>query len=439
MSTSVDPASWAGMSRLLRRTGFGATGDEIDAAVKLGPQKYLAAMLAADPEADPGAVSTPAPAFAAIAPLAKDADKATRQARNQQIAAQMASLTGWWIKRMATVQQPFGEKLTFVWHNHFSTSASKVRKASYMLAQNEKLRKLGRGNFRDLAYAMLTDAAMLLWLDGQQNTKGAPNENLSREFMELFALGHGDGYTETDVREGAVALTGWRINPDGSTAVRPTLHDDGQKVVLGVTGDLDVGGFCDAVLAQPNASRYLATRTYGQIVSDQAPTAATVSALTAAYGADRNLSRMLTAMLAGPDFSTAVATSVSTPVEWLLGSVRALKVPTSDANVKKMLQVLRTLGQLPFYPPNVGGWPDGTAFLSTAAADARMKTAAVLVTSADLGPVSRASASGRIDAVRYLLGVPTWSDRSLAALKNAAGDPRTLTAVALNTPEYLVA
>ncbi len=427
------------MSRLLRRTGFGATGDQIDAAVKLGPQKYLTSVLAADPDSDPGAVSTPAPTFAAVAPLAKGADKATRQARNQQVAAQMGTLTGWWIKRMATVQQPFGEKLTFVWHNHFSTSASKVRKASFMLAQNEKLRKLGRGNFRDLAYAMLTDAAMLVWLDGQQNTKGAPNENLSREFMELFALGHGDGYTETDVREGAVALTGWRISADGSTAVRPQLHDEGQKVVLGVTGNLDVGGFCDAVLAQPNASRYLATRTYGQLVSDRAPTAATVSAVAAAYGADRNLTRMFTAMLGSPDFSAAAGTSVSTPVEWLLGAVRALKVPTNDANSKKFVQVLRALGQLPFYPPNVGGWPDGTAFLSTAAADLRMKTAAGLVTSADLGPVSSASASGRIDAVRHLLGVPTWSDRSLAALKNAAGDPRTLTAVALNTPEYLVA
>ena len=427
------------MSRLLRRSGFGATGDDIDAAVKLGPQKYLATMLAADPNSDPGATSTPAPTFPAIAPLAKGADKATRQAQNQQIAAQMGTLTSWWVKRMATVKQPFGEKLTFLWHNHFSTSASKVRKAPFMLAQNQKLRALGRGNFRDLAYAMLTDAAMLIWLDGQQNTKGAPNENLSREFMELFALGHGDGYTETDVREGAVALTGWRINADGSTSLRPKLHDDGQKVVLGVTGDLDVGGFCDAVLAQPNASRYLATRTYGQLVSDQAPTAATVSAITAAYGSDRNLSKMLAAMLSGPDFSAAAGTSVSTPIEWLIGAVRALQVPTSDANVKKMVPVLRSLGQLPFYPPNVGGWPDGTAFLSTAAADLRMKTAAVLVTSADLGAVSGASESTRIDAVRHLLGIPTWSNRSLAALKNAAGNPKTLTTVALNTPEYMVA
>ena len=73
---------------------------------------------------------------------------------------------------------------------------------------------------------MLTDAAMLRWLDGEKNTVRAPNENLAREFMELFTLGHGDGYTETDVREGARALTGWKIDADDSTPRScPRQHD----------------------------------------------------------------------------------------------------------------------------------------------------------------------------------------------------------------------
>ena len=103
---------------------------------------------------------------------------------------------------MVAVQQPVHEKLTLLWHNHFATSAQKVRTAAQMAAQNQKLRTLSLGDFRMLAYAMLTDAAMLRWLDGQSNTAKAPNENLAREFMELFALGHGNGYTEDDVRAG---------------------------------------------------------------------------------------------------------------------------------------------------------------------------------------------------------------------------------------------
>src|ERR1700756_3177680 len=126
-------------------------------------------------------------------------------------------------------------KLTLLWHNHFATSAEKVRDAAHMAAQNQKLRTLSLGDFHNLAYAMLTDAAMLRWLDAQTNTAKAPNENLAREFMELFTLGHGNGYTEDDVRAGARALTGWVIDPDGRTSMSPKRHDASAKTLFGIT------------------------------------------------------------------------------------------------------------------------------------------------------------------------------------------------------------
>ena len=152
---------------------------------------------------------------------------------------------------MVTVQEPLHERITLAWHNHFATSAQKVRSAAEMVAQNRTLRSLGTGDFSALAYAMLTDPAMLRWLDGQNNTAKAPNENLSREFMELFALGHGNGYTETDVREGARALTGWTIK-DRRRGLRPEAPRPGTKTFLGVTGSLGTREFCDAVLARPH-------------------------------------------------------------------------------------------------------------------------------------------------------------------------------------------
>ena len=297
MRSGTAADSWATAARLVRRTGFGATGAAVDAAAALGSTKYLATVLAADPARDRGAVATPPPQFEAIAKLDKGADITARKARNKQLRGQLQELAGWWVRRMVAVDQPFGEKLTFCWHNHFATSATKVRKADWMLAQNQKLRSMGRADFRPLALTMLTDAAMLFWLDGQKNTVGAPNENLSREFMELFALGHGDGYTEQDVREGARALTGWRIKPDGSTVMRPKLHDNDPKTLLGVTGNLDDVGYCDAILARPASPRYLVTRMYGQLVSDHAPTVAAVNAGVAGYGSERSMSGMLSAML----------------------------------------------------------------------------------------------------------------------------------------------
>ena len=188
---------------MLRRAGFGVTGSQVDAVAAVDWPAYLDDALGSNPDADPGAVATPMPALTALRPPGNGATAADRKQYNQQLSGQMTELSGWWLSRMVAVQQPIHEKLTLLWHNHFATSARKVRVARYMAAQNQKLRTLALGDFRALAFAMLTDAAMLPWLDGQTNTAKAANENLAREFMELFALGHGNGYTEDDVRAGA--------------------------------------------------------------------------------------------------------------------------------------------------------------------------------------------------------------------------------------------
>jgi len=431
-------SAWAAAARLVRATSFGGNGTAIDAAAAIGPAAYLTKILAADPVRDAGALATPAPELEVLPKLGKDADPAARKARNKEVSAQTQQLTTWWIRRMVAAEQPFGERLTLTWHNHFATSNAKVRNARWMLAQNQKLRTLGRGDFRTLALAMLTDAAMLSWLDGQQNTVGAPNENLSREFLELFALGHGDGYTEQDVREGARALTGWRINPDGSTVRRAALHDDSGKTMLGVTGNLDEKSYCDAALAPAAAPRYLVTRMYGQLVSDHAPTVAAVSAGVDGYGSGRSIPGLVTALLGSPDFVAAMGTRVIGPVEWLVGALRALRVPMEKpSTVQNAMGVLRGLGQLPFAPPTVAGWPSGAAWLSTAAADLRMSTAMSLAAKADLDPINSAAASERIAATGYLLGIGSWSDRTAAVLKGFTADPKRLVTVALNSPEYL--
>ncbi len=432
-------AQWTAMARLVRRTGFGATGSAVDAALGMGAAAYVNSLLAADPTKDPGALKTPMPTFAAVPALAAGATTAQRQAHNQQLEDQLSQLTTWWVRRMVSVTQPFGEKLTFCWHNHFATAATKVRVAARLSTQNQTLRTMGRGQFRPLALAMLTDAAMLDWLDGEKNTAQAPNENLAREFMELFALGHGDGYTETDVREGARALTGWKIRADNSTYLVAKQHDSGSKTVLGVTGNLDQTGFCDAVLARPSAASYLAARWWGQLVSDTPPSPSVLTSLTSAYGATRDLSALFRTMLTSPAFSAAEGSLVIDPVDWLIGAVRALKVPVpDDTAAKKLVAVLRGLGQLPFYPPNVSGWPSGQAWLSTAAADARMQAAATLTKSADLSSITKTTSSSRLDAVGYLLGVGSWSDRTSAVLTPNVGNPAQLVALALNSPEYLV-
>ena len=340
---------------------------------------------------------------------------------------------------MVAVQNPLVEKLTFGWHNHFATSATKVRSATMLSAQNATLRSKGRGRFTDLAEAMVVDPALLLWLDGQQNTVKAPNENMSRELMELFTLGRAGGYTEQDVREGARALTGWTLDRQQGTATFvPRRHDANSKTVLGTTANLDATGFVRVLLDQPTSAPFVATRWWQLLAGPTAPPPDALARLVGAYGPDRNLAALFQTMLTDDAYAATAGSLVVSPVEWVVGAMRSLHVTTDDDTVKKAAGAMRALGQLPFFPPNVSGWPSGQAWLSTASATTRVQTAAFLARAGDLETVQVAPASGRVDVVAHLLGIPTFTDRTLAELKAHTNDPQRLVAMALVSPENLV-
>jgi uncharacterized protein (DUF1800 family) len=414
------------------------TGAQVDAVATKDWSSYVDAALSTHPEADPGAAKTPMPVFDPPKTPGKGAMTAARKQYNQELSEQMSALSDWWLRRMVAVRQPLHEKLTLLWHNHFATSAEKVREAAHMGAQNQKLRTLSLGDFRSLAYAMLTDAATLHWLDGQSNTAKAPNENLSREFMELFALGHGNGYTEDDVRDGARALTGWTIRHGGQTSLVSKRHDRTTKTIFGVTGNFDAAGFCDLVLAQPRSAQYVAGRLWQQLASDTPPSPQVLDRLVTAYGPARNLRALTQAILTDDEFIGSRATIVNTPVEWLVGLIRTLGLNVdTQPRLKLVNATLRSLGQRPFYPPDVGGWPHGRVWMSTASADVRIRAATQLAQAADLSSIADAAADDRIDGVGYLIGIGAWSDRTVAALKPLVDRPVQLVAVAVNTPEYL--
>ncbi|OBK24950.1 DUF1800 domain-containing protein [Mycobacterium asiaticum] len=426
---------WMMTARVLRRTGFGATGPEIDAVAGQDWPNYVDIVLNANPDADRGAVATPMPSLAPPQPPGRGATPAARTQYRRQLAEQNDQLVRWWLGRMAAVDVPLHEKLTLLWHNHFATSAQKVRVAAYMAAQNQKLRILALGDFRTLAFSMLTDAAMLRWLDGQLNSAKAPNENLAREFMELFALGHNNGYSEDDVRAGARALTGWTIG-DGQAVLVPRLHDPTPKTLFGSTGDFDADGFCDAVLAQPQSAAYVAGRLWQQLASDEPASPSALSRIVAAYGTRRDLKALTRAILVDDEFTGGRATVVNTPVEWLVGVVRMLKVSV-DAHAKLLDATLKALGHRPFFPTDVNGWPRGQVWLSTASARTRLRAAIALARDADLSLLDGVPTGERIDAVGYLIGVGAWTDRTVEALRPVIRRPAQLVAAAVNTPEYL--
>ena len=143
---------------------------------------------------------------------------------------------------MVRSNQPLIERMTLVWHDWFATSNDGVGSQKFMLDQNEFLRSHALSSFEAMLLGVTKDPAMLIWLNGIQNTKWSPNENYARELMELFTLGASRGYTEDDVREQARALTGWRVDwTDGvgyhNFRFDPNWHDTGAKTIFGKSGN----------------------------------------------------------------------------------------------------------------------------------------------------------------------------------------------------------
>ncbi|MBC3193096.1 DUF1800 domain-containing protein [Pseudonocardia sp. C8] len=423
--------------RLLQRVGLGARRDELEAARAVGFDATLVRLLS-PPGRDAGAAATQPPTFAPAGPRAGKNDPEARAEQRREAALQSRRLGVWWLDRMAAADEPFPERMAWFWHGHFATSAQKVRHPQLMSAQNETLRRLGRGDFRALARAMVVDPAMLVWLDGGGNRVGRPNENLAREFMELFTLGVGN-YTEDDVRQAARALTGWRVDRRTLAArLDPAAHDPGPKTVLGTTAEYDAAGLSDLLVTRPASPRFLAGRVWRRFVSDTPPDPATLDALVAAYGPAHDITAMVRAAVTSPAFGDPSSVLVRQPVEWLVGALRALRLPASRMRETALAGGLRDLGQTPFFPPDVGGWPAGPAWLSTAAALSRLRTARALSGAADLSPVTDEPVRGRVEATAALLGLPGFTARTTAALAPLARRPPDLVAAALASPENTV-
>jgi uncharacterized protein (DUF1800 family) len=382
----------ASTRRLLDRFGFGPRPGELDA----GFDRTSASLLdATDTSADP--------------PPGDDQN----------------AIAVWWLDRMVTSATPLVERMTWFWHGHFATSAQKVRSAALMARQNQTLRDHGLGDFAVLANAMVVDPAMLIWLDGQKNTAKAANENLGRELMELFTLGVGH-YSEEDVRAAAKALTGWKVNREtGAVTFNAKQHDNSAKTVLGTTGPLDAHGLVDVLVNNPASPRFIAQRLWSRTVSNTPPTDDVLDRLVKAG----NLRDLVKAIVAEPAFRDPANTVVKQPVEWLVGVMRAFNLRPSA----KVLAGLKGMGQVPFLPPSVGGWPSGGAWLTTSAGLARLQLARQLTDQAKLDKLG----SDPVDGLAQLLGVE-WSDRTKAALAPLTRQPAQLAAVAVCAPEYVV-
>lgn len=422
-------------ARLFHRFGFGPRPGEFASALNVGIAATRVKIFK-NPEVDLGLskVSSLDVTDLGARPSQLDPRLATYK---DEIRRQNSDLTTWWLDRMVLADFSLQEKATWFWHGHWATSIKKLNFALPMYKQHQTLQKHALGNFDEMVQAMLDDGALQFWLDGQENTAKSPNENLARELMELFTLGVGR-YSETDVKELSRALTGIQVaRTNGEVSFKKNRFDNGVKTILGSSQNFDRYSVGKFLVSQSNSQRFIAERVWFRYMSSQFPLPKNSEIERAFEG--REIRELLLALASSDAMRDTRNEIVKSPVEWFVAVCRALSItPSKLTKNSALLNYLSKLAQVPFDPPNVGGWPTDDAWLSSASAQFRASFASWLIKQGDISPIANLAPAERIQKTADLLGVVEWSSRTKSALEGNAKDPYRLILLAICSPEYLV-
>lgn len=290
------------------------------------------------------------------------------------------SLIYWWYSLMLNQGYSFSEKMVLFLHNNFTSQYSTVRMPQLMYIQNQLLRQYVFGNFKELAKKITIDPAMLAYLNGEQNSKGAPNENYARELMELFTLGIGN-YTQMDVTQAARALTGYRIDRTNLVSTfNSSLFDSGSKTFLGQTGNWGYSDIIDIIFNyrdtsnNPVAAQFICRKLYKEFVYyEPVPDQNAedfIAQLAGIFVANNyNLKSVLSVLLKSQYFHSADirGARIKPPVEFLLSALKQFGIVIDSGNnvLGYARSVAANLQQVLFEPPDVRGWRGQRDWIST--------------------------------------------------------------------------
>jgi uncharacterized protein (DUF1800 family) len=382
---------------LLKRTTFGATEVLVNSSVALGlketidllftenelpspPVKYVPDGTGDDEIIDSGANYGETWVHAGALPEAS-----STQERNKILRTRTRSLYGWSFLQMQNAEISIREKLTLFWHNHFVAENTNPHREYYYI---NVLRTNALKNFRELTKLITIDTNMLLYLSGSQNTNAAPNENYSRELLELFTIGKGDAvgngdysnYTEDDVIEMAKVLTGWRVrglnNPDSQVSFFANgKHTSGTKnlshrfnnATISENGDHEYKDLIDLIFEQEECSKFITRKLYRWFVNseitDEIETNIILPLAEIIRNNEYDISQALKKLLSSDHFFETTFCMIKSPIDLLFSVTKSLLVTAPSTSISEEYEygfILHTvcteLGQSVFHHSNVAGW-----------------------------------------------------------------------------------
>jgi len=363
------------MAHLLRRAGFGASRDEIEAKAAQGYDTTVQALL--HPDDQPGI----------------EDDLLMRYQPSYHEAAAIENNVQAWLYRMVNSPRQLQEKVALFWHMIFCAGHSKIDSGQEMGIMVQMFRDYGMGSFRDLLLQLSLSPGMMYYLDNSESHKANLNENYGRELLELFSLGvgmdEGFNYSEDDVKVCARAFTGWNVAPayppfpygrsPWEFRFDPADHDDSEKTFLGETGPWDGADIIDIVCKQPATARFLARHIYNYFVADepQIPAwrltpprdEAAIKLLEKTYfDSGYNIGAMLEVLFTSDFFKAEDVryAKVKSPAEVVAGTLRLA------GDHREMKPGLFEISQEPKYmgmdlmnPPTVEGWHTGREWIDS--------------------------------------------------------------------------
>lgn len=362
---AVDPALLA----LIERCSFGYTRRELELALLLGPTGYVEYHLAPEAidDSDLEARLAPLPTLA-MTPQQLAMDAGTHHPVQELKHAAL-------LRAVYSKRQLF-ERVVEFWTDHFSIY---IKDGSVRMLKptddRDVVRKHAFGRFADLLRASMHSAAMLMYLDNDENRKDGPNENYARELMELHTLGVDGGYQESDVKEAARCLTGWRFLPLGSGsfgtfAFAAEDHDDGPKQVLqhvfpGSNGIKDGEDLAALLIAHPATPRFVGAK-LARFLLRAEPSAALIDQVVAVWHATGGNVRALVRTILSPAALAAeqpwLHRKLKRPFHFAVSLLRVLgaelPLPPTLLQPGPLTEELRILGQEPFEWPTPNGYPD---------------------------------------------------------------------------------
>lgn len=366
---------------LLWRAAFGPMAENAESLDTISPKK-LWELLIKTSEKAPGKMNVSQNLIDTYFTGAKEMDamkkpELTREQRKeiQDMSREaLKKLNIEWIDKMVNSESQLREKMSLFWHGHF---ACRVNNSYFQQELLHVIRENALGNFKDMLMAVSKSPAMIQFLNNQQNRKQHPNENFAREVMELFTMGRGN-YTENDVKETARAFTGWGFNPRGEFVFRPNQHDNGDKTVLGKTGNFNGDDIINLLTEQKQTAKFITKKIYKYFVNDTVDDTKVEWLSNRFYQNGYGIKKLLEDIYTSSWFydEKNIGTKIKSPIELLAGIRRLL--PMQMENDQSQLLFQRTLGQVLFFPPNVAGWPGGKSWIDSSSLMLRLRIPQIL-------------------------------------------------------------